>query len=100
MSSPIVGATGSGNTAPSSSGTSAAPPVDPLAQENTFLTLLVTQLKNQDPENPSDPTKMVTELAQFSQLEQSVQINSNVSAIEQAVVPAAGSGATAQTAGA
>ncbi len=36
-----------------------------------FLTLLVTQLKNQDPLKPMDSTSFVAELAQFSQLEQS-----------------------------
>ena len=36
-----------------------------------FLTLLVTQLKNQDPLKPMESTAFVAELAQFSQLEQS-----------------------------
>jgi len=42
---------------------------------NTFLQLLVTQLKNQDPLNPLDGTQFTGQIAQFSQLEQ--QINSN-----------------------
>ena len=43
-----------------------------LGQED-FLQLLVTQLKNQDPLNPTDNTEFVAQLAQFSQLEQSVK---------------------------
>jgi flagellar basal-body rod modification protein FlgD len=42
---------------------------------DTFLTLLVAQLKYQDPLNPTDSTQFTGQLAQFSQVEQ--QINSN-----------------------
>lgn len=43
-----------------------------LGQED-FLRLLVTQLKHQDPLNPTTNTEFVAQLAQFSQLEQSVK---------------------------
>lgn len=39
-----------------------------------FLTLLVTQLRNQDPMNPSQPHEFAAQLAQFSSLEQLVNI--------------------------
>lgn len=45
--------------------------------EEVFLTLLVSQLKNQDPLNPSDSTQFVTQLAQFSQLEQVIGIRND-----------------------
>jgi flagellar basal-body rod modification protein FlgD len=40
-----------------------------------FLKLLVEQLKNQDPLKPQDDSAFVAQLAQFSQLEQSMGIN-------------------------
>jgi flagellar basal-body rod modification protein FlgD len=43
-----------------------------LANESTFLQLLVAQLKNQNPAQPMDGTTFVTQLAQFSELEQSL----------------------------
>ena len=60
-----------------SSDSSAAPStssVDGLANENTFLQLLVAQLKNQDPTNPADSVQFLGQLAQFSQLEQLIGI--------------------------
>ena len=50
---------------------------NPLADESTFLTLLVSQLKNQDPLNPTDSTQFVSQLTAYSQLEQLIGINKN-----------------------
>lgn len=49
----------------------------PLANESTFLTLLVSQLQNQDPLNPTDSTQFVTQLTGYSQLEQLINIDNN-----------------------
>ena len=57
--------------------------------EDTFLTLLVAQLKNQNPLNPTDSTQFVSELAQFSQLEQTMTINQNVGTLTQKFAPSA-----------
>ncbi len=46
--------------------------------ENDFMTLLITQLKNQDPSNPQDSSAFVAELAQFSSLQQETQVNQNL----------------------
>ena len=48
---------------------------------NAFLTLLVTQLKNQDPTAPTDATAFMSQLASFSNVEQSVQMNSKMDAL-------------------
>lgn len=66
----------------SSSSTSAALPTDSLGNTQTFLQLLVAQLKNQDPTQPVDGTTFVTQLAQFSSLEQNVAMRTAVDAIK------------------
>lgn len=43
-----------------------------------FLTLLTTQLQYQDPLNPQDSSEFVAQLAQFSSLEQLININEGV----------------------
>lgn len=43
-----------------------------------FLSLLVAQMKNQDPLNPDDPTQFTAQLAQFSQLEQLFNLNGSM----------------------
>ncbi|MBZ5611671.1 MAG: hypothetical protein LAP38_25705 [Acidobacteriia bacterium] len=55
--------------------------IDPMATEQTFLKLLVTQLQNQDPLNPQDGTQFVAQLAQFSSLEQQMQMRQDLDAI-------------------
>lgn len=47
----------------------------------TFLNLLTTQLRNQDPLNPADSTEFVAQLAQFSSVEQQVKTNQSLDAI-------------------
>lgn len=44
---------------------------------NNFLSMLMTQLKNQDPTSPMDTNQFTSELVQFSSVEQ--QINTNTS---------------------
>lgn len=43
-----------------------------------FLTLMVEQLKHQDPMNPADATEFTAQLAQFSSLEQLFNINASL----------------------
>ena len=42
---------------------------------NSFLTLLTSQLRNQDPLNPQDSTQFVSQLATFSSVEQQIESN-------------------------
>jgi flagellar basal-body rod modification protein FlgD len=59
----------------------AATGVDSLANESTFLKLLMAQIKNQDPLNPTDGTQFLTQLAQFSSLEQNMNMQTDLQAI-------------------
>lgn len=43
--------------------------------KDAFMTLLVTQMQNQDPLNPSSDTEFIAQLAQFSSLEQMQNLN-------------------------
>jgi flagellar basal-body rod modification protein FlgD len=52
-----------------------------LDNSQTFLQLLVAQLENQDPTNPTDPTSFMTEIAQLT----AVQSQTSLSAEEQTV---------------
>jgi flagellar basal-body rod modification protein FlgD len=48
-----------------------------------FLKLLVTEMRNQDPTKPMDSTEYVAQLANFSNVEQSVQTNKKLDQILQ-----------------
>ena len=52
---------------------------------HTFLTLLTTQMKNQDPLKPMDSTEFVSQLASFSTVEQQVKTNDRLQGILDAV---------------
>lgn len=49
---------------------------------NDFLTLLVSELKNQDPTQPTDPNAYISQLVGVNSLEQLIDINKGLTAIE------------------
>ena len=90
MSIPVSMSGGSSSTG--SSGGAPASPFDPMAmagggaggqlmEKDSFMKLLVTQLSTQDPMSPSDPTQFVSQLAQFTSLEQLVSVNEGLNVI-------------------
>lgn len=79
----------SSSSSSSSTGLGSAAP-----SEGVFLQLLVSQLQNQDPLNPTDSTTFVTQLAQFSELEQVIAIRTDTDTLA-AGSTAAGSSSTA-----
>ena len=62
----VSGATGATGATPS---TSIAAKSKELGDKDTFLKLLVAQLKYQDPSNPADSTQFLAQTAQFTQVE-------------------------------
>jgi flagellar basal-body rod modification protein FlgD len=65
-----------------------------LTSESTFLNLLVAQIKNQDPLNPTDSIQFVGQLVQFSQLEQLLSINQGVTKLATDITPASAASTT------
>src|SRR5678815_2048827 len=49
--------------------------------QDDFLTLMITQLKNQDPFKPMDPAQYVGQLAQFSSVSGLSDMNKNITAL-------------------
>lgn len=74
----VTGASALGTT---TAGTPEASGLNQLDNSQTFLQLLVAQLENQDPTNPTDPTQFMTEIAQLT----AVQSQTSLSAEEQTV---------------
>jgi flagellar basal-body rod modification protein FlgD len=65
----------------SSTGQSATNSTASLTSESTFLQLLVAQIKNQDPLNPTDSIQFVGQLVQYSELEQLIGINQGITSL-------------------
>lgn len=64
--------------------------------QTTFLNLLVTELQNQDPTQPVDPTEMVGQMVSLNQLDQLMSINQTLDGMSAGTTtPATSSPATA-----
>ncbi|RAK59601.1 flagellar hook capping protein [Phenylobacterium hankyongense] len=48
---------------------------------NQFLSLLTTQLQNQDPLNPTDPNQFTAEMVQYGSLSQQIDTNTKLDAL-------------------
>jgi flagellar basal-body rod modification protein FlgD len=68
--------TSSATSGASSSGSSSA--LSFTSNFNTFLTLLTTQLQNQDPLSPMDTNTFTQQLVSFSEVEQQIDTNNNL----------------------
>ena len=70
-------------TTPTANSSNAAGSAD--ITSNDFLTLLVSELKNQDPTQPTDPNQYITQLAQVNSLEQLISINQGIGTLDGAI---------------
>ena len=64
-----------------SAATAASTPPQKELGKDTFLQLMVAQLKNQNPLSPMDGTNFLTQLSQISGVEQMVQMRQELEAI-------------------
>ena len=92
-------AAGSKNAVSGTSGTSSTADTDDAGATitaNDFLTLLVTEMQNQDPTADVDPNAYIDQLVQINSLEQLISINQNLSDVLGA---ASSSGTTSSASG-
>ncbi len=64
-----------------SSTPSSSAPASSGVTKDMFLQLLVAQLRNQDPLKPADGVQFLTQLAQFTQVEQGLAMSGDLAAI-------------------
>jgi flagellar basal-body rod modification protein FlgD len=66
-----------GNSSSSTTATSATQS-SPTLDYNDFLQLMIAQLQNQDPLNPTDSSQFMSQIAEFSNVEQGINTNSKL----------------------
>ena len=74
----VTSATDTTGTGPKA--TTTTPSSNPVGY-NTFLQLLIAEMKNQDPTNPTDTSQYMSQFAQLSSVEQAMQTNSKLDAL-------------------
>jgi len=85
-------------TASSSSGATSSSSTNssqsPEATKQEFISLLVAQLQNQDPLNPSDGTQFLSQLTEINSFEQLLYIRQDLDQISAQDTPTSASGAS------
>ena len=71
----FVNAAATSGTSTATAGSQTATGLNQLDNSQTFLQLLVAQLQNQDPDNPTDPTSFMTEIAQLTAVQSQTSLN-------------------------
>lgn len=89
--------TAAASTGAADSTTNSSDGANSLASQQTFLQLLVAQLQNQDPTQPVQGTEFVTQLATFSNVEQTLAVRQDVDAMSQQFLGDVPSGGTVTT---
>ncbi len=78
MVTPVSGTGSTGNSSSAQTAKAATAAASASLDYNTFLQLLLAQLKNQDPTKPMDSTEYMSQLASFSNVEQSIKMNNKL----------------------
>lgn len=77
----VSGVFGTNSTTKTDTSTSTEKTATPTLDYNAFLTLLVAQMKNQDPMEPMQSSDYVAQLATFSQVEKTIQTNERIASL-------------------
>ncbi len=80
---PHAAATQTSSTSSKSAGPAAASGSETITA-NDFLTLLVAEMKNQDPTQPTDPNAYISQMVDVNSLQQLIGINQGVNALDTA----------------
>ena len=81
MTSATSGVTSSTSASTTGAQTAAAAAAQNTVDYNSFLLLLIQELKNQDPTSPSDPTQFLSQIASFSNVQQTTQTNTKLDSL-------------------
>jgi flagellar basal-body rod modification protein FlgD len=81
LSTPTTNSSASAATTTAANGTDASSKNSIAGDFNSFLTLLTTQLKYQDPLSPMDTTQFTQQLAMFANVEQTSNVNTNMKSL-------------------
>ena len=74
-------------TAMTTTGTQPLPTSKAQEQKSQFLKILVAQLRGQNPLNPQDGAEFVSQLAQFSSLEELINIRTGIEGLQTSLNP-------------
>jgi flagellar basal-body rod modification protein FlgD len=81
--------TNTAGTAKPAAAAGSSAPADPSdITSSDFLTLLVSELQNQDPTQPADPNAYISQLVGVNSLQQLIQINQGVGSLDTAATSA------------
>ncbi len=72
---------------------------DATITADDFLTLLVTELQNQDPTSDTDPNAYVNQLVDVNSLQQLISINSGIGTLDSSIEPTTSDSAVSGTSG-
>jgi len=79
----VSGVTSTTTTASTTTSSSTTDAASASLNYDSFLKLLVAQMKNQDPTEPMDSTEQIAQLSTFSQVEQTIKTNTNLESLLQ-----------------
>jgi flagellar basal-body rod modification protein FlgD len=78
-----TGSVGGASSSSSSNTSSAVSSADPFANlsMNDFLTLMITELQNQDPTSPEDSSQIMQEIGQMQSIESTTELNTTLNGL-------------------